>query len=204
VRAVAARYPDDPGVLAALAEAEYDAGNDQAAITAADRAIASDPSRVNAYVQKGYALFRRAGEAPADKRENAYKAAMRPFEALNKIENDHPLPLIYHYRSFVEQGREPPESARHALEWASQLAPFDDGLAYQAALMQAREGSIALARRGLLALAANPHGGPLAQRSRRLADSMSALAEGTRWQGAPMLELDTELAQVDAPREGDE
>ncbi|OYW43953.1 MAG: hypothetical protein B7Z33_14045 [Sphingomonadales bacterium 12-68-11] len=59
-RAVAARHPGDPGVLAALAEAEYDAGFDEPAIAAADAALALDPAQVNAYVQKGYALFRRA------------------------------------------------------------------------------------------------------------------------------------------------
>mgnify|MGYP006200143097 CR=1 FL=1 len=30
---------------------------------------------------------------------------MKPFKALNAIENDHPLPLIYHYRSFAERFR---------------------------------------------------------------------------------------------------
>lgn len=197
VRARAARYPDDPGVLAALAEAEHDAGNDQAAIAAADKAIARDPSQVNAYVQKGYALFRMAGEASTEKQAAAFKEAMKPFEALNKIENDHPLPLIYYYRSFTEQGREPPAPARHALEWASQLAPFDQGLSFEVAMMQAREGSIALARSGLDAIAANPHGGPLAERARMLSGSIAKLSEGTRWQGNPVLELEAEPAKID-------
>ena len=47
-RAVAARFPDDPAVLSALAEAEHDAGNDKEAIAAADGALAKDPSQVNA------------------------------------------------------------------------------------------------------------------------------------------------------------
>ncbi len=52
-RKVAAKYPSDAGVLSALAEAEYDAGNDAEAIAAADAAIAIDPARTNPYVQKG-------------------------------------------------------------------------------------------------------------------------------------------------------
>lgn len=142
-REIAARFPNDPGVLTALAEAEYDAGNDDAAIMAADRAIAIDPMRPNAYVQKGYALFRKAENA--DDPETAYSEAMKAFSALNRIENDHPVPLIYYYRSFVERGLPPNENARHALEWASRLAPFDQGLAMNAALMLAEEGKIGLA-----------------------------------------------------------
>lgn len=170
-RAVAARYPDDPGVLAALAEAEYDAGNDAEAIAAADRAIAADSSRTNAYVQKGYALFRRAREAE-DKRA-AYAAAMKPFEALNAIENDHPLPLIYYFRSYTERDAAPPETARAALERASQLAPFDQGLQLTTALMLAREGKYELARDYLAPLAANPHAGELASQARKLSEMLA-------------------------------
>ncbi|MGB3808330.1 MAG: DUF1570 domain-containing protein, partial [Erythrobacter sp.] len=136
VRKVAADYPDDPGVLTALAEAEYDAGNDEAAIAAADRAIVLDPSRTNAYVQKGYAMFRQADDATGLERDAAFESAMEPFEALNRIENDHPMPLIYYYRSFAERGIDPPENARHALERAAQLAPFDKSLWFDVAMMQ--------------------------------------------------------------------
>lgn len=181
VRAVAVAHPQDSAVLTALAEAEYDAGNDAAAVVAADQAIALDPKKANAYVQKGYALFRMADAAADDKKPAAFKAAMRPFEALNKVENDHPMPLIYYYRSFQEQRREPPELARHALERASQLAPFDQGLAFQTALMQAGEGKIALAKRTLDVLAANPHGGEMALTARKLADDIGKLKEGTKW-----------------------
>lgn len=184
VRAIAARFPDDPGVQTALAEAEYDAGNDAAAIAAADKAISGDPGRANAYVQKGYARFRQAGDAPEADSAKAWRAAMQPFEALNKIENDHPLPLIYFYRSFHERGREPNELARHALERASELAPFDQGLAFQVALMHAREGQIALAKSGLMTLAANPHGGEFAANAHKLAEDIGALKEGTQWTGS--------------------
>lgn len=195
VRAVAGRFPEDAAVLTALAEAEYDAGNDAAAIAAADKAIARDPSRVNAYVQKGYALFRQAEEAPATASAAAWKAAMKPFEALNRIEHDHPLPLIYFYRSYAERGREPTELARHALERASQLAPFDRGLAFQTALMHAGEGKIGLARQSLLALAANPHGGSLAAEARKLAGDIDDLSEGTPWHGSTIEAVDAAEAE---------
>lgn len=189
VRQVAAQHPRDAAVLAALAEAEHDAGNDDAAIAAADKAIALDPRQTNAYVQKGYALFRLASDAAPEKQAAAFKAAMKPFEALNKLENDHPLPLIYFYRTFAERGIEPTERARHALERASVLAPFDQSITFETALMQAREGKIALASSYLGALAANPHGGKLSEAARKLIDEISKLAEGTAWRGSPEVEL---------------
>jgi tetratricopeptide (TPR) repeat protein len=56
-RKVAAEFPTDPAVLAALAEAEFDAGEFTNAIAAANAALALDPARVNALLQKGKALF---------------------------------------------------------------------------------------------------------------------------------------------------
>ncbi|MGY8973980.1 MAG: hypothetical protein ACKVGV_10120 [Sphingomonadales bacterium] len=185
-REVAALYPNDAGVQAALAEAEYDAGNTAAAITAADAALAIDPLVKNAYVQKGYALFRMAREA--DDEAAAYGAAMQPFSALNRLENDHPLPLVYYYRSFAERGAEPTETARHALERASQLAPFDRDLAMNVALMQAREGKIELARSNLEPVAANPHGGSAAGAAQRYLTALEQVEEGTQWR--PGREID--------------
>lgn len=185
LRKAAAPFPNDPGVLAALAEAEFDAGNTEAAITAARSAIAADPKRTAPYVQLGNALFRKAGDAEAGRKAAAYRAAMAPFQALNKLETDHPLPLIYYYRSFTEQGEEPPELARHALERASQLAPFDDGLLFQTAIMQSREGKIGLARWNLGALAADPHGGDLAAQSQAISAALADMKEGTPWTGDP-------------------
>jgi len=163
-RTIAARYPGDPAVLAALAEAEHDAGNEAEAIAAADAALALDPNRVNAYVQKGFALFALAAEA--EDRDAAYRAAREPFLALNRIENDHPLPLIFYNRSFAERGVQPPENAAHALERAAELAPFDISLRLNLAIQQLREGQLEQARTNFLPIAYNPHGGELADGAR--------------------------------------
>lgn len=159
--AVAARYPGDPAVLAELAEAQFDAGDDGAAIKAADAALAVDKARVNAYVEKGYALFRQAAKADGD-RAKAYAAARAPFVALNRIENDHPLPLIYYYRSFVEQGLAPPKIAIDGIEYALALAPYDDDLRVEVGLMEIRQGKHDDARVTLQPIASSPHGGTLA------------------------------------------
>ena len=177
IREVAAEFPNDAAVLTALAEAEVDAGNTAEAIAAADAAIALDPMQRNAYVQKGYALFGLAEDA--DDETAAYKAAMAPFAALNAIENDHPLPLIFYYRSYVQRGKIPPEQAKHALERAAQLSPFDHGLWFNVAMMQAREGRIAFARASLAPLAANPHGGRTASRAKQMLSNLEDAVEGT-------------------------
>ncbi|MDY7099042.1 MAG: hypothetical protein SXU28_12960 [Pseudomonadota bacterium] len=183
VRKVAGQFPDDAYVLAALSEAEYDAGNNDEAIAAADRAIAINPRLTNPYVQKGYALFRMARDAEGDDRDAAFKRAMKPFQALNKIENDHPMPLIYYYRSFAYRGVVPPENARHALERAAQLAPFDKTLWLNVAMVQMREGKIALAKQSLQPLAFDPHGGSRSNRARSILAMLEKTPEGTKLTG---------------------
>lgn len=167
-REIAGRFPGDAAVLSALAEAEYDAGNDAEAIAAADAALAIDAGQVNAYVQKGYALFRRAGEAEPERQEAAYREAMRPFSALNRRENDHPLPLIHYFRSFAERGAEPPEIAVQGLERAAELAPFDLSLRLNLARRQAFEGRLADARHNLTPVAYHPHGGGISEYARAI------------------------------------
>lgn len=176
MRTVAAGFPNDAGVLTALAEAEYDSGNHDAAIAAADRAIAIDPGAKNAYVQKGYALFAEAEDA--EDVDKAYEAAIEPFSRLNALENDHPLPLIYYYRSYGERGRAPSDTAKHALERAYQLAPFDHSLAIDVAMMQAAEGQIALAAQMLAPVVADPHGGDRASFAKDMTASLRQSTEG--------------------------
>lgn len=180
VRKIAERYPEDAGVLTALAEAEHDAGNDAEAIAAADRALAIDPSRANAYVQKGYALFRMARDAEDEDREAAYDRAMEPFQALNQIENDHPLPLMYLYRSFAERGATPSDNARAALERAAQLAPFDKALWFNVGMMWMAEGKISLAQQAFQPIAYSPHGGGQSGRARKFIALLDKIPEGTK------------------------
>ena len=192
-REVAARYPDDPAVLSALAEAEYDAGDNAEAIAAADKALARDPSQVNAYVQKGYALFSMARDA--DDPAQAYKTARAPFVALNHRENDHPLPLIYFYRSFANQGVEPPPLAIAGLIRASELAPFDLGLRMNLATALIRLGRQREAMIALRPIAYNPHGRGLANVARAM---LARLESDPEWNGTDMATL------VDTGDEGED
>ncbi|PNU01838.1 DUF1570 domain-containing protein [Novosphingobium guangzhouense] len=184
-RQIAAKYPQDPAVLAALAECEFDAGHDREAIAAADSAIAHDPSQVNAYIQKGYALFREAEDNRGDDKERAaaYKAARAPFIALNRIENDHPLPLVYFYRSFVEQGQTPSDLAISGLIRAVELAPFDLGLRMNLGTALLRLGRSPEARIVLGPVANNPHVNSGSRFARSLIERME---KDPSWKGEGM------------------
>jgi cytochrome c-type biogenesis protein CcmH/NrfG len=153
-REVARKYPDEPAVQAALAEAEYDAGDDEAAIRAADKALASAPANMTALIQKGYALTRVATETKTDE---AWKAARRHFVSVNRIENDHPIPLIQYYLGFLQQGKEPTKAAIDGLEWALELAPYDASVRMMVASQQMQDKRFAEAIRTIRPLAYNPH-----------------------------------------------
>jgi tetratricopeptide (TPR) repeat protein len=155
-REVAVKFPDEPAVQAALAEAEFDAGDDEAAIRAADKALAKAPGNMTALIQKGYALTRIASETKTDE---AWKAARRHFVSVNRIENDHPIPLIYYYLSFLEQGKEPTKAALDGLEWALELAPYDGNVRMMVARRQMQDKRYTEAIRTISPLAYNPHMG---------------------------------------------
>lgn len=171
-RQIAAKFPNEAAVMTALAEAEYDAGNDEAAINAANAAIAADPNQPNAYVQKGYALFRMARDA--EDKNAAYKSALQPFLALNRIENDHPIPLMYYYRAQIELGLKPSELAVDGLKRAIELAPFDLSLKMTLVAQLINDGQFDLAKKHLGPVAYNPHGGELAEMARKMINQIDS------------------------------
>jgi hypothetical protein len=152
---IARSYPNDPFVMAALAEAEHDAGNYAVALQAADKALAVDPASVNAHVQKIYALSRLAENS--DDPDTSWKLVRRAIGALNKVEVDHPIPLIYYYRSLKLAGKEVTEVAAHGLERALQLAPYDQNVRWQLTQQLVAEEKYAIAYRMLMPLANDPH-----------------------------------------------
>ena len=154
-REIAARHPNDPAVLEALAEAEVDAGFFDSADAAADRALAIDPTRTRARLQKMFAAIKRARNASGD--ADAWKVARREIAATNALETDHPLPLIAYYDSFVGQGSAVPDLALQGLQRALQLAPYNAGLRMTVATNYLEGGNSKMARATLLPLAHSPH-----------------------------------------------
>lgn len=155
-REMARKYPDEPAVQAALAEAEFDVGDDEAAIRAADKALAVAPGNMTALIQKGYALNRIATETKTDA---AWQAARKHFVSVNRLENDHPVPLIYYYLSFISQDKEPTKAALDGLEWALELAPYDANVRMMVAARQMYDKRFAQAIRTISPLAYHPHAG---------------------------------------------
>jgi tetratricopeptide (TPR) repeat protein len=176
-REVSARYRHDSAVLSALAEAEFDAGNDDAAIAAADSALAIDPKNINAHIQKGYALAHKveSGALP----QESWKDVRDQFIKANKIENDHPVPLVQFYLSFLKQGEQPTKNAIAGLEWAMQLAPFDESLRWLVAQQMVSDERYSDAAQTLAPLAYNPHPGEHTDNARELLKDVEArLAQG--------------------------
>ncbi len=154
-QAVSAKYPNDPAVLSALAEAEHDAGNFASALAAADKALTMSPKLVNAHVQKIYALSRIAENA--EDREAAWKHVRKAVTALNRVETDHPIPLIFYYRSLQGSGKDITEVAAHGLERALELAPYDQNVRWQVVQQLIDEEAYSTAYRMLMPLANDPH-----------------------------------------------
>ena len=162
---VAALYPDDPYVLTALAEAEFDAGNDDAAIAAAEKAIAINPQAVGAMIQKIYALFRKAKDD-----DTLWPKVRAAIASANRAENDNPIPLAYFFRSYAAEGKKPPEIAVQGLQRALQLAPYDTGNRLTLADHFIRTGEKEAAHTTLAPLLNHPHDTGLAELARKMLD----------------------------------
>jgi len=120
MRAKAAPYPDNLFVQLALAEAELDVRNFDAADAAADRAIAIDAKSSLAQYWKGM-IFMGRGE----KDKAAYAAARPYFVRARRLDPYDPRPAIAYYRSFYDAGEAIPEPAIIALEEVFPYASYD-------------------------------------------------------------------------------
>ncbi|HEU0098247.1 MAG TPA: hypothetical protein VFQ67_05660 [Allosphingosinicella sp.] len=158
----AAAWPDDPAVQAALAEAEFDAGDLAAADAAAARAIAADPKNVDALTYRARVALERAKAMPKSD-DSAWKAVRRLIAQANRADPNHPQPLILYYQSFAAQGIAPTRLAVEGLLQAFALAPQDTGLRMNAARQLLVDGKATEARRALAPIAYDPHGGTLGQ-----------------------------------------
>ncbi len=133
IRGIASRFPDDPFAVRMIMETQYLAGDNAAALAAADRLLTIEPNNARALATKG--LIQAAGLHAANSTDAAQWTAARQFlvRAVNAAQND-PVVLEAYYRSFVIQGVSPPEDAQSALYSAMELAPSDDEIRYELAL----------------------------------------------------------------------
>jgi hypothetical protein len=87
--------------------------------------------------------------------------------AANRVDPDHPEPLILFYDSFRKQGVDPTENAVTGLEYAYALAPYDRGLRRLLADQLLVDGDAKEARAILSSVAYDPHEGPAGQAAAR-------------------------------------
>lgn len=169
-RRVATAHPNDAFVLTALAEAEVDADNFDAAIAAADRALALDPNLIDAHVQKGYALERKldSTDAPAE----AWRTVRSHWAKANRVEPDNPIPLIHFYGAFLRQGTPPTANAILGLERALSVAPFDGTTRWMVAQQRIADGRLPEAADALGPLAYSPHPGEHTDAARTLLEEV--------------------------------
>lgn len=148
-RRLAEPFPDDPDAQISLANAEYEAGNDDAAEAAADRALAARPQFVDALISKGRIRLHRLSEAKASDIAQWREARSWLIRA-NHEDSDRASPLLFYYQSFHQAGETPPSSAVAGLYRAFELVPQDGNLRMQAVVQYLRDGKPKEARALLL------------------------------------------------------
>ena len=169
IRKAAMPFPRDPSVQVVLAEAELIAGDPRAAEDAADRAVAVNPRHVEALILKGRAVMARAAATQAGA---GFVDARNWFMRANKVDPEDPEPLILFYHSYRAQKVQPTKNAIAALHYAASLAPQDSRLRLDNARQYLSDGETSKARKALIPLAYNPHGGSLSDEARRLIQSI--------------------------------
>lgn len=139
------KYPDDPGVLAIAAEAEFDSNNNEKAIMFANRIIALDASNIYAQTLKGLAMTRI--EAAKNVADADWESVREQINVAIELDHKNPVPHVNHYESFYYQQIAPTKSAISSLEWALRMAPFDSNLRLNVAnyYMHAQQYSDAIA-----------------------------------------------------------
>jgi tetratricopeptide (TPR) repeat protein len=152
----AAPYPDDARVQVELAEAEFDAHNDDAADAAVDRALKIDPANATALLYKGRVAIDRASTAKAADAAT-WTAARGWYVRANRLDPNAAEPLILYFQSFPAAHVQPSESALQGLERAEVLAPEDSGVRWQLAKYLLSRGDSSSARDLLQPIAFAPH-----------------------------------------------
>ena len=172
LRQIRSTYPGDPFVEVALAEAELTSEHSDAALAAADRALAADPSSTEAMILKGRAMIEKLVASSGSSEE--FAAARQWFLKANKLDPEDPEPLYEFYRSYVLAGIRPTPNALAALHYASDLAPQDLNLRLNSAIAYLNEGKLKEARIALASVAYNPHGGGASAAAKRMIQKVDA------------------------------
>jgi len=179
---VAKQFPDDPAVLAELAEAQQDADQNAAAIATADKVLAREPRSSKALVVKARAML---AEAYANPAKADWRAIRADISRANKLDPDHAEPLMMFYETYLAQGLRPTTNSIDGLAYAQMLLPQSEKLRILLVRQRLLDGDFEDAARLYTPIAYDPHGGT--DRARRL-QLMAALRTGNTAQARALLE----------------
>jgi tetratricopeptide (TPR) repeat protein len=153
-RRIAAAHPNDPFVQGVLAEAEHDVKNYDAAIAAADRALAVQPNNVQALIYRGRSMLEIAKKDPA---KANWADIRRWFVRANRADVENAEPLWLFYQTFAAAGQAPTKSAVDGLLYAQALAPQDRNLRLAAVRRLLQDNKPAEAEPMFATLVFDPH-----------------------------------------------
>lgn len=181
VRAGAAKYPQSAYAQTLLAEVELMTERPEAALAAADKAVALDPALARAHSVRAWVLLDRADES--DKPED-WKASLSAIVKANRADTEDPVPLVQYYRYFMRRGGEAPPLAYDALMKAYQTLPQSPQYRFMLATSLANRKDYKSASAVLAPLAFSPHASGMREGARKLREEFAKAESG----GAPVSE----------------
>lgn len=147
-RKVADSCGDNAFVQRTLAEAEFDAKNNDAALAAATKALSVDPQNLMAMVY--------AGRVAA--RKSKWDEARSWFAKANRVDPNFALPLVLYSDTYVRSNQTMPSSVIDGLLRAVVLIPQDPSVRIRVARALIKDGDLKTAKQVLLPAANAPDG----------------------------------------------
>ncbi len=193
VRETAAHFPASADAQGVLADAEMLSDHKDAALAAAERALAIDPKYAPALATKAELLLEKANAS--DKPED-WKAALATIVKANRADLEDPVPLVLFYRYHAMRGGDMPAVGYDGLEKAFALLPQNPNYRFMLASGYAHRKNYKAAIRILDVLAFSPHESGMREGALKL---QQAFRDAEAGGGA--ISLDVEVPAVEQDKE---
>jgi hypothetical protein len=178
---LSATHGGHAGLWFELAAAQWGMSSDKrdsvAARAAVDKALVLDPNHVRANVLLGQ-MNAAELDAKGDYSAASWRKVRGPISLANRTAPDDPVPLFAYFRSFTQQGVNPPDIAIAGLAQAFALAPENLDVRINHAFALANKGDFAQAIKLAKTVAFNPHDEGGGEGLLNRLEAMQARAEG--------------------------
>lgn len=178
---LSAAHGGDAGLWFELAAAQWGMSRDKrdgaAARAAVEKALAINPNHVRANVLLGQ-MNAADLDAKGDYSAASWRKVRGPISLANRTAPDDPVPLFAYFRSFTQQGVNPPDIAIAGLAQAFALAPENLDVRVNHAFALANKGDFAQAIKLAKTVAFDPHDEGGGEALLNQLDAMQARAEG--------------------------